>query len=98
MTAVIKTTWVKTSKKRLVNLQSLKITDDPYVGRRVINYRYDFLFNKLKYGQSISCEKANVGTICNALRDYLRRHGKKGKVRSVEHFDETTGRVWLLEA
>lgn len=100
MNAVIKTNWVKvkSGKKQLVDVTTLKITDDQYTGRRVTNHRYDFIFNKLKYGQSISCPKGNAGTICNALRDYLRRKNKKGKVRSVEHFDATTSRVWLLEA
>lgn len=98
MTAVIKTQWVKQpGKKRLVDINTLKITDDQYTGRRYTRYRYDPIFNKLKYGQSISCLPSDTSTVCNALRDYLKRKNKKGKVRSVENFDNTSARIWLLE-
>lgn len=97
MNNVIKTQWVKPAKKRLVDLETLKITDDKYEGRRYSQYRYDPIFNKLKVGQSISCQKGDAGTICNALRDYLKRKNKKGKVKSVEHYDKTSSRVWLME-
>ena len=102
MSAVIKTNWVKQpvkqpAKKRFVDLDSLKITDDQYTGRRYTQHRYDVIFNKMKYGQSLSCNPGDASTICNALRDYLKRKNKKGKVRSVEHFDRTSSRVWLLE-
>lgn len=99
MNAVIRTNWVKKpAKKQFVDLDSLKIVDDEYTGKRKTQHRYDALFSKLKYGQSISCPKGNASTICNALRDYIKRKNKKGKVRSVENFDKTTSRVWLLEA
>lgn len=98
MTNVIKTKWVKPAGKRFVDLDSIKITDDEYTGRRYTNHRYDSIFSKMKYGQSLSCKPGDASTICNALRDYLKRKNKKGKVRSVEHFDKTSSRVWLLEA
>jgi hypothetical protein len=97
---VIKTQWVQPANKpgkRFVDIDSLKITDDKYTGRRYTTYRYDALFGKLKYGQSIQCNKGDASTICNAMRDYLKRKNKKGKVRSVENWDKTTSRVWLME-
>lgn len=102
MTNVIKTQWVKTPKaapkKRSIDLDSLRITDDAYTGRRYTNHRYDPIFKKVKYGQSIACNIGDAQSLCNAFRDYLKRTGKKGRVRSVEQFDKTSARVWLLEA
>ena len=97
MTTPIKTKWVKPGK-RFIDLDTIKITDDQYTGRRYTHHRYDPIFSKMKYGQSLACNKQDASTICNAMRDYLKRKNKKGKVRSVENFDKTTARVWMLEA
>lgn len=99
MTNVIKTQWVKTkTAKRSIDISAIKITDDQYTGRRYTQHRYDPIFSKMKYGQSLSCNIGDAQSLCNALRDYLKRKNKKGKVRSVEQFDKTSARVWLLEA
>ena len=51
----------------------------------------------MKYGQAVSCPSEKAQTIANAMRDWLIRVRKKGKVKAVTYHTKTTGRVWLME-
>ena len=95
----VKTVWQKTGKPRIkVSAEDLKIVDEKYQGRKIQKGKYDDVFGKMKYGQAISTASEKTQTIANAMRDWLRRVNKKGKVRAVSYHTKTTGRIWLLEA
>ena len=94
----IKTIWQKSAKKYVgTDISNLKIVDEQYQGRRIARGKYDDVFGKLKHGQAVSCPSAETQKIANALRDWLKRHNKKGVVKCVTYHTPTTGRVWLME-
>ena len=98
MNNVIRTQWQKMPRQHTnVDLTQLKIVDDKYQGRKIQKGKYDDLFSKMKYGQAVSCPSADAQKIANAMRDWLVRVNKKGKVRAVTYHTKTTGRVWLME-
>lgn len=97
MTAEIKTVWQKTKKHQDVDISTLSISDDPLVGRRYREGKYDALFGKLKHGQSIKCSSEDAQKIGNAMRDWAKRLDKKGVVKAVSYYTKTTGRVFWLK-
>ena len=98
MNNVIKTQWQKVPRKHQdVDVDQLKIVDDKYQGRKIQKGKYDDIFGKMKYGQAVSCPSEKAQTIANAMRDWLIRVRKKGKVKAVTYHTKTTGRVWLME-
>lgn len=93
-------TGEKVSNKAIINPEDLEICDDPLPEeRRYGDGKYDAKFSALKYGQALKCAPDSVGRISNALRSWLKKHNKKGQVKSCLHYDNKPngGRVWLLK-
>ena len=98
MTAEVKTLWQKPKRQHQdVDLSTLSITDDPLILRQYKECKYDGIFSKLKHGQSIKCKSEDTQKIGNAMRDWAKRMGRKGKVRGVSYYTKTTGRVFWLK-
>lgn len=93
-----KTVWQKPKRKHQdVDINTLSISDDPVSNRRYKEGKYDTLFNKLKYGQSIKCNSEDTQKIGNAMRDWAKRMNRKGHVKGISYYTKTTGRVFWLK-
>lgn len=79
----------------------VSITCDPLPAGRIMapgSRKYDPLFERLAYGQSVKVPTKHVGKIANALRKFLEIQKKTGMVRTVNTYPaDGMGRVWLLE-
>ena len=65
-------------------------------GRRVYG-KYDDLFGAMKFGSCVACEPAEMNCVANALRKFLERMKRDGKVISVSRCDDGKARVWLVK-
>ncbi len=63
--------------------------------RRVFG-KYDEIFASMKYGSCIACEYSEFQKIANALRKYLERTKRPGKVVHVSKCEDGKARVWLV--
>lgn len=66
-------------------------------GRRVYG-KYDNLFESMKFGSCVACEPKEMNSVANALRKYLQRQKRQGKVVSVSRCEDGKARVWLVKA
>ena len=64
--------------------------------RRVVG-KYDAVFSKLRFGSCVACEPDEMNKVANALRKWLEREEKPGKVVSVKRDKDGRARVWLIE-
>lgn len=65
-------------------------------GRRMVG-KYDDLFASMKSGSCVACEPAEMNSVANALRKFLERTKRTGKVVSVKHCEDGKARVWLIQ-
>ena len=88
----------KRADDKVIDVNTLKVTNDPIQVRRSTSSKYDAVFRKLPYGHCIVCEPDEAGRIGATLVKWLRAKGKQGSVKSVSHYEKDgKGRVWLLE-
>ena len=94
------TVWATKPEKKAtvyVDPDQLVIADDPIpAGRSLPKGKYDAIFEALKFGQCIRCKVGEASKIGHALDKWLERHGKRGIVKTMMQYDDTSGRVWLL--
>lgn len=85
---------------RIINPADLSICNDPLPDVRPSpEGKYNALFTKLKYGQSLKCPQGSSPKIATALKSWLAKHKKPGKVQGqVRYGEDGTDRVWLLES
>lgn len=88
------------TKRKGVNVEGLKIADDPFTGQRGrYASKYDALFAQMKPGQCIVCEPAETSGIKAALGQWLKKTGKEGYTRANSQYQaDGRGRVWWLIA
>lgn len=65
-------------------------------GRRVLG-KYDALFDSMKFGSCVACEPKEMNCVANALRKFLERNKRAGKVVSVSRCEDGKARVWLVK-
>lgn len=94
----------KTSKgvRTRVNPEDLEICDDPLPKKRPVSESpYEKLFRQLNPGQCLKVDPEYVNTVSNAMRQWIRRHDKKGLVvKSIKLYPgckAKLGRVWMLK-
>lgn len=102
MTTKIRGPWPGVEKKpatarKVVNVEDLKIADDPYVEQRSRPAgKYDELFAKLKPGQCIVCPPDSAPKIKGSLDKWLKANSKEGYARARTRYSDGQGRVWWL--
>jgi hypothetical protein len=81
-----------------VEVESLKIADDPYVDHRSRPVgKYDALFQKLKPGQCVVCPPERAPNVKSAMDKWLKATGREGSARARSRYPaDNMGRVWWL--
>ena len=80
-----------------VDIDSLCICDDPFPAHRSrTDGKYTALLSKLKPGQSIKCQRADVDRIANAIKKHIAQHHPACMVRTMRNYGDGMGRVWML--
>lgn len=76
----------------------LAIVNDPIKdGRAEYGTKYESILAKLKPGQAIKCQTAEVGRVTAALRGHIRKKALKHHlVRSTRDYGDGMARVWLM--
>ncbi len=81
-----------------VDVSQLEISDDPLPAARAApGHKYDALFDKLAFGQCVKTEVGRADKVAQALRTYLKRKDKQGRVKSMTDYGDGKGRVWLIK-
>jgi hypothetical protein len=89
---------------RLTDPADLVIGNDPLpTFRTAPGNKYADLLTRLKVGQCIKCQPAEVGKVSRALRKWVRDKGLKAAVRTCTNYEPTApkepkGRVFLVAA
>ena len=100
-----KTNWVTPApaqpakrKAQPSNPDTLEICNDPLKdGRAEYGTKYDAILAKLKPGQAIKCQTAEVGRVAGAVRKWIEtKNLKHHKVRSTRDYGDGMARVWML--
>ena len=86
------------SKTRtIIDPEKLEITNDPVVSRYSGPGKYDDIFRRLTIGQCIKCEPQWADKLGQALRTYLAKNNRPGRVKTSRNYEKDgKGRVWLL--
>lgn len=84
-----------------VDIAGLRVESNvPYPAHRAhISGKYDALFERMKPGDSIPCERGIREHICNAMRKWIARKGKADVwcPRSIKAGEDGRARVWLMK-
>ncbi len=89
-----------TTKKpfQRIDVQQLRIVDEPYRSGRCVCSKYDEIFSQLQKGQRLVCQAGHAGKLGNSLKKWLAARGQKAPlVRARERCDDGQGGVWWLE-
>lgn len=87
-------------KQKLIDVNQIQIGRKPLpAGRCPTPHKYEAIFSKLTYGDTLTVPSEGVGRLAAALRHYLKDNKKPGVVRSSLRYpgDEANGCVWYLE-
>jgi len=90
----------KNKKPAHINLDDLKLTDDPLPTARVsTGSKYEALFTlAMKSGKAIKTPARRAAGVSNVARMWLRRHGHTSHTtRSVSDYGDGHGRVWIID-
>ena len=71
---------VPESKREPVDLDGLRIVDAEPPQKRLVTNRYEALFVRLKPGKALECLPEDTARIATALRTWLKRTNRPGKV------------------
>lgn len=76
----------------------IRLSDDPLPATRAeINGKYTEFFASLPYNKRIVCPPDMASGISNALRTYIEKHKRTGKIRTIrKHPEDGLGGVWLM--
>jgi len=90
----------KAKKPAHINLDDLKLTDDPLPTTRVsTGSKYENLFAQaMRSGKAIKTPAGRAAGISNVARAWLGRHGHTNyTTRSVSDYGDGHGRVWIID-
>lgn len=82
-----------------IDLSTLYITDEPFVGGRTVQgSKYDEIFSRLPKNQRLVCATGQAARISQGLRKWLEKRGHEAAVvRAKERCDDGKGGVWWLD-
>jgi len=83
-----------------VDLSALEICDSPLsVARARPVSKYEDVLRRMKPGQCIKCQPAEVGPVASGLRSYFDRNGIVAKIMTILRYEtDGLGRVWWVQA
>jgi hypothetical protein len=88
-------TGMKVVKPPPVSIDQLEICADPIPSTKAApKYKYDSVFDVLKLGECIACPSDRISAVSGAMRTYLKRTGKGGRVVSTLRYADGRGRIW----
>lgn len=72
------------------------IADDALPTYRALpDLKYQALFDRMRPGQCLRCQRGDVGKISQSLRKHFKRHNINAKVKSMTRYPgDSMGRVW----
>lgn len=81
-----------------VSPDQLEVRNDPIpTVKTAPKYKYDDTFDQIIPGGCVACPSDRVSAVSGALRTYLKRKNKGGKVVSVQRYEDGRGRVWWVK-
>jgi len=83
-----------------VDLSALEVCDSPLsVARARPVSKYEDVLRRMKPGQCIKCQPAEVGPVASSLRSFFSRNGIVAKIRTTLRYQtDGLGRVWWVQA
>ena len=89
---------VKKKAPDIVDPSLMKVEHStPLPSKRFVAGKYNGLFDQLKPGSCIVCERSEKESVSNALRKWLRNKGMDWKIVS-SMCEDGHGRVWVVKA
>lgn len=81
----------------IIDPQELSISNDPFIGDRVLTSKYEPIFGKMQVGQRVVCPPGTASRVAVQMRSWLKRRGYVNlEIRSRENYPDGQGGVWWL--
>lgn len=87
-------------KQTLIDVNQIKLGRKPLpTGRCPVPHKYEPIFSKMKFGDTLTVPSESVSRVAAALRHYIKDNKRPGIVRSCLRYpgDEGNGCVWYLK-
>jgi hypothetical protein len=84
-------------KNEEIDISKIEVGYDPVILRSSHTSKYDDIFRNLQFNQSMKIESEKADKLAQALRSWLRKNKRPGRVKSTNHYErDGQGRVWLV--